>query len=72
MSIVSKWFRGKRNKPRRSIRKLKVIGFTSLNAIHYRMTNWQNSQWMRSGGPALRSEDAQFVSATYYVNLERK
>jgi hypothetical protein len=57
---------------RRTGRKLKVKGFSGLDAICHRMTNWQNSQWMRAGGPAERGADEQLVIANYYANLERK
>jgi hypothetical protein len=72
MSIVSRWFKSKRNKAKRPERKLKVRGFSGLDAICYRMTNWQNSQWMRAGGPAERGADEQLVIANYYANLERR
>lgn len=49
----------------------KTVPFSVLNTILRQMTNWQNSQWLRSGGPALRVEDLQLASAKLYAGMSR-
>ena len=50
----------------------KPVPFSKLDTILRRMTNWQNSQWLRSGGPALLDDDMQLKTATLYVNRSRR
>ncbi len=49
----------------------KTVPFTQYERILKGMTNWQNSQWLRAGGPALTDYDEMLALATYYRLLPK-
>ncbi len=49
----------------------KLVPFTQYERILKGMTNWQNSQWLRSGAPVLEDYDDMLAQATYYRLLPK-
>lgn len=48
-----------------------AIKYDRLESILRKHTNWQNSQWMRAGGPGLHYADEQTAAAKNFLKMKK-
>ena len=56
------------------IRKLKFAPLSEENILLRKMTNWQNSQWLRAGGyiPGLAGRVKNLERINHFLNLKKQ